>query len=129
MSQLLLAPTPTVVGRQPARQRSNDLLAIPGTLAAKNLGLDPATYLPLKKCQLGIDRCGRPAPGRVDQSPDIGEQRRIQVVRRESRQIAQILLQEARIIPFAAPGGCRRSHEMHLSCYRTNPDNAHRQNA
>lgn len=128
MSQLLLAPTPTVVGRQPARQRGNDL-PVPGTLTSQNLGLDPATYLPVKECQLCIDRCGRAAPRRVDQSTDIGEQGCIHVVWRDSRHIVRILLQEARIIPFAAPGGRRGSHETGRSSYRTNLENALSQHA
>jgi hypothetical protein len=129
MSWLLLAPTLTVVGRQSARQRGNDLLTIPRTLTSENLGLNLSTYPPVNECQLSIDRCGCAAPRRVDQSTDIGGQGCTHVVRRDSRHIVQILLQEARIIAFAASGGCRGSHETGRSSYRTNLENALSQHA
>jgi hypothetical protein len=129
MSRLFFAPTPTVVGRQPARLRGNDLLSMPGTLAPLNLDLNPPTYLPAKKRQPAIDRCGGTTPSRIDQSPDIGEQGPIKVVTNECCNIVQILLQEPRIIAFTAPGGCRRSHETGIPSYRMYLENVLSQHA
>ncbi|KAG0927626.1 hypothetical protein G6F31_017989 [Rhizopus arrhizus] len=75
-AQVLVREAAPVVAHKLRRQGRQDFLAVPGPLAGQHLRMDALADTPEQQGQFGIDRQDGALPRRLNQCPNVAQQRR-----------------------------------------------------